>query len=69
MKKKVVGVLIVIVILVGLIIFASIYKFEDSHLRAEGVRVRVNEGALVVSGCEEENAIYCKKVLQVNGED
>ena len=69
MKKKVVGVLIVIVILVGLIIFASIYKFEDSHLRAERVRGRVNEGALVVSGCEEENAIYCKKVLQVNGED
>ena len=32
MKKKVVGVLIVIVILVGLIIFASIYKFEDSHI-------------------------------------
>lgn len=65
MKKKVVGVLIVIVILVGLIIFASIYKFEDSHLRAEGVRVRVNEGALVVSGCEEEKQFIVRKFYKL----
>lgn len=68
-KKKIIGLVILIVILVGLLIFASMYKLEDSHLRSEGVRVRVNEGALVVSDCDEQNAIYCKKTLQVNGED
>ena len=69
MKKKIIGVVIAGVVLVGLIIFASTYKLQDSHLRAEGIRVRVNEGALVVSGCDEENAIYCKKVIDVNGEE
>lgn len=69
MKKKVIGAIILGVALVGLIIFASIYKAQDSHLRAEGIRVRVNEGALVVSGCDEENAIYCKKVLEVKGKE
>lgn len=69
MKKKVIGAIILGVVLVGLIVFASTYKAQDSHLRAEGIRVRVNEGALVVSGCDEKNAIYCKKVLEVNGKD
>lgn len=70
MKKwKIVGIVVVVVLLVGLIIFASTYKLEDSHLRKDGVRVRIPEGALVVQDCDEENAIYCKKTLEVNGEE
>ena len=42
MKKKIIEVVITGVVLVGLIIFASTYKLQDSHLRAEGIRVRVN---------------------------
>lgn len=68
-KKKIIVVIIVIVILVGLICFASFYQLSDSHLRSEGIRVRVNEGALVVDGCDEANAIYCKKTMDVNGEE
>ena len=70
-KKNIIGVCIVGVILIGLIVFASVYQFSDSHLRAEGIRVRVNEGALLVDGCDNdtETAIYCKKVMEVNGED
>ncbi len=68
-KKKIIILILIGIVLLGLIVFASVYKLEDSHLRAEGIRVRVNEGALLVSDCDEENAIYCKKTLQVNGED
>ena len=67
-KSKIVGIVVVAVILVGLIVFASTFKLKDSHLRSEGVRVRIPEGALVVQDCDEENAIYCKKTLEVNGE-
>lgn len=68
-KKKWIGIIIVLVILIGLIVFASTREFSDSHLRAEGKRIWVNEGALVVDGCDEENAIYCKKTLNVASED
>ena len=67
-KSKIVGMVVVAVILVGLIVFASTFKLKDSHLRSEGIRVRIPEGALVVQDCDEENAIYCKKTLEVNGE-
>lgn len=68
-KGKIIGIVILVVILVVLIILASTFKLEDSHLRKEGVRVRIPEGALVVQDCDEENAIYCKKTLEVNGEE
>lgn len=67
--RKGIGIIIVLVILIGLIIFISTKEFSDSHLRAEGKRIRVNEGALVVDGCDEASAIYCKKTLNVAGEE
>ena len=66
--RKGIGIIIVLVILIGLIIFISTKEFSDSHLRAEGKRIRVNEGALVVDGCDEASAIYCKKTLNVVGD-
>ena len=68
-KKKWIGIIIVLIVLVGLIAFASTKEFSDSHLRAEGKRIWVNEGALVVDGCDEASAIYCKKTLNVAGEE
>ena len=70
-KKKIIGIIIIAVILVGLIIFASTMKLSDSHLRVEGVRVRVIDGALLVDGCVEDtrNAAYCEKIINVNGEE
>ena len=67
--RKWIGIIIVLVILIGLIIFISTKEFSDSHLRAEGKRIRVNEGALVVDGCDEASAIYCKKTLNVAGKE
>lgn len=70
-KRTIVGIIIAGIILIGLIIFASTKKFEDSHLRVEGIRVKVNDGALVVDGCDEKtaNAAYCEKTLTVNKEE
>lgn len=68
-KGKIIGIVVLALLLIGLILFASTYKLEDSHLRSEGIRVRVPEGSLVVQDCDEENAIYCKKTLEVNGEE
>lgn len=69
-KVKIVGAVLVSIILVGLIVYASTHKFGDSHLRIEGIRVRVGENALLVDGCEEEtqNVAYCKKIINVGGE-
>ncbi len=67
--RKGIGIIITLIILIGLIIFISTKEFSDSHLRAEGKRIRVNEGALVVDGCDEASAIYCKKTLNVVGEE
>ena len=66
--RKGIGIIITLIILIGLIIFISTKEFSDSHLRAEGKRIRVNEGALVVDGCDEASAIYCKKTLNVAGD-
>ena len=68
-KRKIIGIGVALLCLVALVVFASCYQASDSHLRVEGVRVRVPEGSLVVSDCDEENATYCKKVLEVNGEE
>lgn len=68
-KKKWIGIIIVLIVLVGLIAFASTKEFSDSHLRAEGKRIWVNEGALVVDGYDEASAIYCKKTLNVAGKE
>ena len=40
-KKKWIGIIIVLIVLVGLIAFASTKEFSDSHLRAEGKRIWV----------------------------
>lgn len=68
-KVKIVGLVLTLVLLGGLIIFASTHKYDDSHLRVEGIRVKVGEYALLVDGCDEgENLAYCKKTIEVNGE-
>lgn len=67
--RKGIGIIITLIILIGLIIFISTKEFSDSHLRAEGKRIRVNERALVVDGCDEASAIYCKKTLNVAGKE
>lgn len=72
MKKLKVGGLVVLgIVLIGLLFFASTYKFSDSHLRKDGVRVKLEDGALIVDGCEEDsaNAIYCKRKIEVDGKD
>lgn len=70
-KVKIVGIVVILIILVILIVFASTHKFDDSHLRVEGVRVRVGEYALFVDECDEETRTdaYCEKTIKVNGED
>ena len=68
-KKKIIGIVVIVIVLLVLICFASFYQLSDSHLRSEGIRVRVNEGALVVDGRDEANAIYCKKVMNVGDEE
>lgn len=59
-------------VLIGgiLLYFISTHKFADSHLRKEGVRVRLKEQALIVDDCEKESAniTYCKKNMDVNNE-
>ncbi len=57
------------VVLVGLIIFASTYKYKDSHFRKEGVRVRLDEYALEVDReCDQSDIATCLINLDVNGE-
>ncbi len=69
MKKiKIVGVVVVSLLLISLIIYASTHHYDDSHLRLEGKRVRVPENYFVVDDCENANAVYCEKILEVNGE-
>lgn len=71
-KLKIAGLVLVAVLLIGLIVFASTRKFEDSHLRIEGIRVRMtDEYALLVDGCDEktQNVAYCEKTINVGGKD
>ena len=68
-KSKIIGVCILVVILVGLFIFAGTFKLTDSHLRVDGIRVRVEEGALYVSDCVYGDAAHCTMMMDVQGED
>lgn len=70
-KLKIVGITVSILLLGGLIIFASVHTYDDSHLRVEGIRVKVGEFALLVDECdkETETLAYCKKNIEVNGEN
>jgi len=69
-KLKIVGIVLTVLVLAGLLIFAGTHKYDDSHLRVEGIRVKVGEYALLVDGCDKdnENVAYCKKTIEVNGE-
>lgn len=64
-KKNLIILVLVIGIIGGLLAFSCFYKFEDSHLRVEGIRVKVDDYALMVDGCSEENAAMCKKIIKV----
>lgn len=66
-KTKIIAIILLVVVLVGLIIFASTHHYEDSHLRVDGIRVWV-QNALIVDGCDEEDAIHCVKNIEVGGE-
>ena len=77
-KKKIIGIIIVSIILIGLIIFASTKKFDDSHLRKEGIRVRVENRPIFVSvydegvnGCttNEGDITYCEIILPVKDKE
>jgi len=70
-KIKIALLAIVGIVLIGLIIFASTREFEDSHLRIEGIRVRVGEYALLVDGCNKDtqNVAFCEKTMKVGGKD
>ena len=70
-KKDIIGLVLAILVLGGLVVFASTKKYEDSHLRMEGIRVRVAENSLLVDGCDEgtQNAAYCEKTMNVGGKD
>lgn len=68
-KKTVGGIAIAIIILIGLFVFAGTHKYEDSLLRKEGVRVKINEYALMVDTCDEGSDLAtCTKTVEVNGE-
>ncbi|MDE5539179.1 MAG: hypothetical protein K2J20_01685 [Bacilli bacterium] len=64
-KSQIVGLILAVAIIVGLGVFASLHKYEDSHLRVEGIRVNVDDYALTVDNCSEENAAMCKKMVKV----
>lgn len=68
-KGQMIGLVVAIVVLVGLIIFASIRTLDDGHLKIDGIRVKVSENTLTVEDCNEEtkNAAYCEKSINVNG--
>ncbi len=69
MKKiKIISFIVVVLLLGSLIIYASTHHYEDSHLRLEGKRVRVPENSFLVDNCSNTNAVYCEKIIEVNGE-
>ena len=68
-KLKIVGVVLVLGILIGLLIFAIFHPYGDSHLRIEGVRVRLPENTLIVDGCNFVNLAKCEKIIKVGGKD
>jgi hypothetical protein len=68
-KIKIILSILVGVILLGLIIFASVYPYKDYHLKKEGVRVSLNDYALMVDDCDTEDAATCVKNISINDED
>ncbi|MBE6154950.1 MAG: hypothetical protein E7163_05240 [Firmicutes bacterium] len=74
MNKKIRIALIAIgsLLFLGLLIFISTHKFDDSHLRIEGIRVRLQDQyALLIDGCDEEtkNIAYCEKTVKVKDKE
>lgn len=62
------GIFVIVVIVIGgLILYASTKKYEDSHLRAEGIRVKVPDNTIIVDDCSFENAILCEKEINLRG--
>lgn len=70
-KGKIISIIVPVIILVALIIFASVKTLDDGHLRIDGVRVKIGEGALTVEDCNEKtkNVAYCEKNFKVNNKD
>ncbi len=66
---KIFGVGLVFLLALGLIIFASVHEYSDSHLRIEGVRVKLYENALMVNDCNFINLAKCEKIINVGGKD
>ncbi len=64
-KKNIIVLILTIGITLGLFAFASLYKYEDSHLRVNGIRVKVDDYALMVDDCSEKNAAMCKKNIKI----
>ena len=68
-KLKYLGICLVILLLGGLIYFASTHKYSDSHFRKEGIRVRLPENAFMVDDCNYKDLAYCEKTFNLNNED
>lgn len=70
-KIEIGSVILCCLLIVGLLVFSGSKKYEDSHLRKEGKRVRVGEYALVVDDCDEKtsNVALCNKTISLNNED
>jgi len=68
-KGKIIGLILFVIVFASVIIFAATRKYDDTHLKLEGIRVRVPSGTLVVAEPNESNEIYAKKVFDVNGKE
>ncbi len=70
-KGKIIILGVSLIVLIGLIIFASTKTLDDGHLRIEGIRVKVPNGTLSVEECDKEtaNVAYCEKNFEVNGKE
>lgn len=70
-KVKIIGIVVAVLVIVGIVVFASTHEYKDSHLRVEGIRVRVPQGSLFVSECDQDksNLAYCEKTIKVKDRD
>lgn len=70
-KLKIGGGILVGGLLIGLLVFAMTHKYEDSHLRRDGVRVKLEEYSLLVDTCDEgkSDRASCVKTMKVGDED
>ena len=67
--KKIIGIVLVLGILIGLIVFACLYDYEDSHLKKDGYRVRLEGKAVIVNDCDYKDITYCEKKININNEE